>query len=72
VYTVTVTAKRGEETLVASTVVTVRDGELAVTAQAATAYGVANEKAIRFDVAVTGGVKPWVVSYTIEADGEQV
>ena len=72
VYTVTVTAKRGEETLVASTVVTVRDGELAVTAQAATAYGVANEKAIRFDAAVTGGVKPWVVSYTIEANGEQV
>ncbi|MCR5552501.1 MAG: CHAP domain-containing protein, partial [Oscillospiraceae bacterium] len=72
IYTVTVTASAGEQSLTEDAKITVRDGALSVSVTPGARYGVANEKEIDFAIALTGGVKPWSVSAEIGVGGEIV
>ena len=71
-FTVTVKATKGDQTLEQNIGVTVREGELKAAVSSSALYGVVNEKAIDFTVAISGGVQPWSVSYAVEADGATV
>ena len=71
-FTVTVKATKGDQTLEQNIGVTVREGELKAAVSSSALYGVVNEKAIDFTVAISGGVQPWSVSYAVETDGATV
>ena len=68
----TVTAYRGKETVALNAVVTVRAGKLQANVKPGVRYAMIGERALRYQLAVSGGVEPYSFSIVIEAKGKKV
>ena len=72
VYTMAVTACAGKESTAMNAVVTVRAGGLKAEVKPGVRYAMIGERALRYELAVSGDVEPYTVRIVIEAKGKKV
>ena len=72
VYTVTVNATAGEQTVSDSCTVIVRASKLKVTAKAETDYAQQGGKKLKYSIAVEGGCEPYTMEVAIKYKGKEI